>query len=101
MGSWISRFNDKVKNMKNRFPLLLALLFLLIGKQGFSQETQNLEIKLTDRTVESKLSYATWRIDYYICTGIAYAKSLGMTVDDFAAFVASKHSITRDLRFTR
>ncbi|MFO7621299.1 MAG: hypothetical protein R6W81_08535 [Bacteroidales bacterium] len=74
--------------------LLLTLLFLLIGKQGFSQETQNSEIKLTDRTVESKLSYATWRIDYYICTGIAYAKSLGMTVDDFAAFVASKHSIT-------
>lgn len=31
--------------------LLLILLFLLIGKQGFSQETQNSEIKLTDRTV--------------------------------------------------
>lgn len=57
--------------MKNNFVLLLTLLFLLIGKQGFSQETQNSEITLTDRTVEAKRSWAVWRTDYYICTGIA------------------------------
>jgi hypothetical protein len=80
--------------MKNKLALLLTLLFLLIGKQGFSQETQNSKIKLTDRTVESKRSWAVWRTDYYICTGIAYAKSLGMTANDFTIFVGSKHNIS-------
>ena len=78
--------------MKNRF--LLLLLFTAICDLGISQEIQDLKTQLTNPPIESKHSYATWRTDYYICTGIAYAKSLGMTVDDFAAFVGSKHSIT-------
>ena len=78
--------------MKNRF-LLLCIISAFCGL-GFSQEVQDLKTQLTNSPIESKHSYATWRTDYYICTGIAYSKSLGMTVDDFAEFVGSKHSIT-------
>ncbi len=78
--------------MKKKF--LFLFFFATICGFGFSQEVQDPKTQLTNRPIESKHSYATWRTDYYICTGIAYAKSLGMTVDDFAAFVASKHSIT-------
>lgn len=80
--------------MKNIFLLLIVVLVLLISNSGISQVIQNPKTQISDPPIESKLKYATWRVDYYICTGIAYAKSLGMTADDFAAFVASKHSIT-------
>lgn len=78
--------------MKNRF--LLLFFFATICDLGFSQEIQDSKTQLADSPIESKHAYATWRTDYYICTGIAYAKSLGMTVDDFAEFVGNKHSIT-------
>ena len=74
--------------------VILIILIFINCKLATSQENLISKTQLTDRPIESKLSYATWRTDYYICTGIAYAKSLGMTVNDFAAFVASKHSIT-------
>lgn len=51
------------------------------------------KIPLTDAPPEQRLRYTAWRTDYYICTGIAYAKSLGHSVEDFAAFVASQHDI--------
>jgi len=70
------------------------MLVLLISNSGISQVIQNTKTQISDPPIESKLNYATWRVDYYICTGIAYAKSLGMSVNDFAAFVAGKHSIT-------
>lgn len=68
-------------------------VFLLICSSGIQAQTT--QIKLSESPIESKLSWATWRTDIYICTGIAYAKSLGMTAKDFAAFVGSKHNITR------
>ncbi|HTZ20565.1 MAG TPA: DUF4440 domain-containing protein [Opitutaceae bacterium] len=51
------------------------------------------KIRFTDAPLDRRLSYTTWRTDYYICTGIAYAKSLGHTVEEFAAFVASQHEM--------
>lgn len=78
--------------MKNKFWFLF--LFATICSIGFSQEVQDPKTQLINSPIESKHRYATLRTDYYICTGIAYAKSLGMTVDDFAEFVGSKHSIT-------
>jgi hypothetical protein len=33
-----------------------------------------------------------WRTDFYICTGIAYAKSQGKTPDNFAKFLGNAHS---------
>jgi hypothetical protein len=78
--------------MKNIFFLLF--LFIVISNLGLSQEIQNSKTQLVDRPIESKLNYATWRTDYYICTGIAYAKSLGMTAKDFAVFVGNRHTLT-------
>ncbi|MCK4661851.1 MAG: T9SS type A sorting domain-containing protein [Bacteroidales bacterium] len=50
-------------------------------------------IKLATHTIEEVADYAVWRTDYYICTGISYAKSLGETADDFAWFVGNSHSL--------
>jgi hypothetical protein len=80
--------------MKIRNLLIFTILILVNYNLANSQENQISKTQLTDRPIESKLSYATWRTDYYICTGIAYAKSLGMTVNDFAVFVGNKHTIT-------
>jgi hypothetical protein len=78
--------------MKNIFFLFILLISL--SNIGLSQEIQSSKTQLIDRPIESKLNYATWRTDYYICTGIAYAKSLGMTAKDFAVFVGNRHTIT-------
>ena len=50
-------------------------------------------MKITTPTIEETANYAVWRTDFYICTGISYAKSLGKTVDDFARFVGNAHSL--------
>jgi hypothetical protein len=52
-------------------------------------------IQLAEAPLEVRKKYAVWRTDYYICTGIAYAKTMGKSVEDFAAFVGSIHSIGR------
>jgi hypothetical protein len=70
----------------------LAFMMLLLNSNVLQAQTTLTQ--LPNLPIESKLNYATWRTDYYICTGIAFAKSIGMTVNDFAAFVGSKHSIT-------
>jgi hypothetical protein len=77
--------------MKTLFSTTLIVLLLLCANVIQGQTTQT---QLPNIPNEFKLNYATWRTDYYICTGIAFAKSIGMTVNDFAAFVGSKHSIT-------
>ena len=87
--------------MKKIFGGLLGIALLFIPNNVFGQVTENaaakdsayIKIQLKDATVEQKERYAVWRTDYYICTGIAYAKSLGQTVDDFAEFVAGKHNL--------
>ena len=87
--------------MKKIFWGLLCIAQVLNTTTVFCQETKNavakdsayLKIQLKDPTAEQKQRYAVWRTDYYICTGISYAKSLGQTVDDFAVFVAGKHDL--------
>ena len=73
---------------------LSSSMIVLLLLSTFGIQAQTTHTKLTNLPVESKLNYSTWRTDYYICTGIAFAKSIGMTANDFAAFVGSKHSIT-------
>ncbi len=85
--------------MKKIFWGLLCIVQVLNTTNVLCQETKKVvakdsayvKIQLNDATVEQKQGYAVWRTDYYICTGISYAKSLGQTVDDFAVFVAGKH----------
>jgi hypothetical protein len=77
--------------MKTFLSSSMIVLLLLGANEAQSQTTLT---QLPNLPIESKLNYSTWRTDYYICTGIAFAKSIGMTANDFAAFVGSKHSIT-------
>jgi hypothetical protein len=70
---------------------MIAVSFLICLN---SLQAQNTHTQLTNLPIESKLDWATWRTDIYICTGIAFAKSIGMTANDFAVFVGNKHSIT-------
>jgi hypothetical protein len=86
-------------NMKTVIPGSTLFILMLVQNPGSCQESKKavpkdssyVKIELKDATIEQKEKYAVWRSDYYICTGIAYAKSIGQTVEDFATFVASKH----------
>ena len=77
--------------MKTFFSTTLIVLLLLGANVARAQTKQT---QLPNIPNEFKLNYATWRTDYYICTGIAFAKSIGMTANDFAVFVGNNHSIT-------
>ena len=72
--------------------ILLGSTICLLTSLALCQQPAVHKIPLTSPTVQTVARYAVWRTDFYICTGIAYAKSLGKTVDDFAAFVGSQHS---------
>jgi len=80
--------------MRNTTSILIMLTNLLFSTIGFSQTPQNSKIQLPEIPIETKHSYSVWRTDYYIYTGIAYAKSLGMTVEDFAEYVGNVHRLT-------
>jgi hypothetical protein len=56
------------------------------------QEYQKIQLKDNFTSIEDRANYNIWRTDFYICTGIAYAKSLGKTANDFAVFVGNHHS---------
>jgi hypothetical protein len=78
-------------NTSTRFIFTFA--FLVFASFAFSQERIYQKIKLIDwDSVGSRANFAVWRTDFYICTGIAYAKTLGKTTDDFAHFVGHTHS---------
>jgi hypothetical protein len=49
-------------------------------------------IQLTPPSFEEISRFVVWRTDYYICTGIAYAKSIGKTAEDFTVFLGSTHN---------
>ena len=72
--------------------LVFTFNFSLLSCIAICQDSQSVKIQLTDPTIERTASFAVWRTDYYMCTGIAYTKSLGKTVDDFATFVGNNHS---------
>lgn len=72
------------------FPILILTLILSVNAVS-AQEADSSRINLTKTPVESAARNAVWRTDFYICTGIAYAKSVGKTTDDFMKFVAETH----------
>ena len=55
-----------------------------------AQEQTEQKIELPERTPEWKLNRAVRHMDLFICTGIAYAKSLGKTAEDYGKFVGEK-----------
>lgn len=80
--------------LKLRSGILFLSMIFYCFTNSFSQQPQTSKIQLPEISNEKKHSYSVFRTDAYICTGIAYAKSLGMTVKDFAIFVGNNHSMT-------
>lgn len=80
--------------MKTKILILSAILTLLSCTICYSQDSQNTKIQLKEIPLERKHNFSTWRVDYYICTGIAYAKQMGQSVEDFAKFVGTHHDLT-------
>ena len=76
-----------IKRLFFVFCLLTLTSFILKG-QGY----QKIQLKDYFSSVDEKANWAVWRTDYYICTGIAYAKSIGKSSSDFAVFVGNHHS---------
>lgn len=62
----------------------------MASSQG--QGYQKIQLKDPFPSSEEKANYNIWRTDFYICTGIAYSKSQGGTVEDFMKFVGTHHS---------
>jgi len=77
--------------MKIHLFSILTLTLILSVNIAFAQEADSSRFNLTKAPVERTARYAVWRTDFYICTGIAYAKSVGQTTDDFTKFVADTH----------
>ncbi len=80
--------------MRILIRFILIISFVLLSSYSFCQKRPGEKIQLVPPTVEKIANFAMWRTDFYICTGIAYAKSNGRTVDDFATFVGDNHGIT-------
>ena len=78
--------------MKTKTILFICLLLFSYFTICQGQEYQKIQLKDYFTSVDEKANYAVWRTDYYICTGIAYAKSIGKTPSDFAVFVGTHHS---------
>ena len=75
--------------ISTKFMVLPAML--LLTSLAMCQQAVMHKIQLTPPTIERTANFAVWRTDYYICTGIAYARSLGKTVDDFTTFLGNHH----------
>ena len=69
--------------------VLFMTTFIANGQDNFYKKIQ---LKDPLPTTLEKSNYNIWRTDFYICTGIAYAKTFGKTTDDFATFVGNTHS---------
>ena len=80
--------------MKTNYRIILTLFGVMLSVLCYSQDTTTFKIQFKETPLEYKHSFTAWRVDYYICTGIAYAKSMGQSVEDFAEFVGAHHSLT-------
>jgi hypothetical protein len=72
--------------LRNKAIIGAILIFFILVSNGLAQE----KMELPDRTAQMKLNRAVWQMDLYICTGIAYAKSLGNTAEDYGKFVGEQ-----------
>ena len=79
--------------MKLSSALLLAFILMIFSVAGYAQDTTFIKTQLKETPLENKHWFTSWRVDYYICTGIAYAKSLDQSIEDFAEFVGNHHDL--------
>ena len=79
--------------MKTSIRILWSLFGLILSIQSYAQDTTTFKIQFQETPLERKHRFTAWRVDYYICTAIAYAKSMDQSVEDFAEFVGKHHSL--------
>jgi hypothetical protein len=79
--------------MKTTLGCLLVLMGVTICVFAYSQDNAKHKIQFQESSLESKHEFTAWRVDWYICTGIAYAKSMGQSVEDFANYVGNHHGL--------
>ena len=80
--------------MKLHHLFILTVTLILSLNVAYSQKSDSSRFNLTIASADKTARYAVWRTDFYICTGIAYAKSIGKTTEDFMKFVAETHGPT-------
>lgn len=80
--------------MKHRVITGLPIVIMFGLIISCSQKKESSGINLTNASIENRTNYAVWRADFYICSGIAYAKSVGKSPDDFMNFIAETHVVT-------
>jgi hypothetical protein len=61
-------------------------------KQVQDAQQPPFKIKLAPPSEGEVVKFAVWRTDFYICTGISFAKRVGKPVEDFVSFVGETHS---------
>ena len=79
--------------MKTNLGILLVLFGVILSLSSYAQDTTAIKIQLKEIPLENKHWFASWRVDYYICTALAYAKSMGQSIEDFAEFVGQRHDL--------
>jgi hypothetical protein len=89
-------FNLILLLMFRNKTLLATITFICISGICIAQHINSNVIQPTEASIEQKLASAVWRTDVYICTGIAYAKRNGKTVEDFTEFVGNLHTLGSD-----
>lgn len=78
--------------MKKIIKILVFICFFSINLVAQERDTVNTFIY--EFPTHQLLNWSVWRTDFYICTGIAFAKENGFTVEDFAKFGATTHTFT-------
>jgi len=74
-----------------------TIIFICFSGISIAQHTNSDVVQPQEASLEEKLAGSAWRTDYYICTGIAYAKKNGKTVEDFTEFVGNLHDLGKNL----
>jgi hypothetical protein len=78
--------------------LVIALLASSLSAQEKSTQSvlkpdqRELTTRDSLRLITRRLAWSVWRTDYYICTAIAYSKTLGKTPEDLGQFVGDAHA---------
>ncbi|NOR12304.1 MAG: hypothetical protein GQ545_03530 [Candidatus Aminicenantes bacterium] len=76
--------------MRTKTIMGTILAVFILSAFIIAQEQTEQKIELPERTPEWKLGRSVRHMDLFICTGIAYAKSLGKTAEDYGKFVGEK-----------
>ena len=72
--------------MTNKLIIWAILILFAFASSSLAQE----KMQMPELTDQMKKNRAVWLMDLYVCTGIAHAKSLGKTAEDYGKFVGEQ-----------